>query len=53
MAYVDGTVLPPPRDDPKFEVWDQQDQSTHSLIISSISDETMYLAIGQTTFRGI
>ncbi|XP_019155725.1 PREDICTED: uncharacterized protein LOC109152480 [Ipomoea nil] len=38
---------------PAFSVWTQQDQSILSLLISSLSEEVMYLAVGRSTAREV
>lgn len=38
---------------PVHAVWVQQDQSILSLLISSLSDEVMYLAVGRITAREV
>ncbi|XP_019185041.1 PREDICTED: uncharacterized protein LOC109180011 [Ipomoea nil] len=38
---------------PAYKAWVQQDQSIMSLLISSLSDEVMYLAVGRSTSREV
>ncbi|XP_019191628.1 PREDICTED: uncharacterized protein LOC109186155 [Ipomoea nil] len=38
---------------PTYEAWIEQDASILSLLISSISEEVMYLTLGQTTSRAV
>ncbi|XP_019199907.1 PREDICTED: uncharacterized protein LOC109193519 [Ipomoea nil] len=38
---------------PAYIAWVQQDASILSLIISSLSEEVMYLAVGKTTARDV
>ncbi|XP_019150239.1 PREDICTED: uncharacterized protein LOC109147057 [Ipomoea nil] len=38
---------------PAHQAWMQQDQSILSLLISSLSDEVMYLAVGRTTSKAV
>ncbi|XP_019152193.1 PREDICTED: uncharacterized protein LOC109148906 [Ipomoea nil] len=38
---------------PAYRAWVKQDQSLLSLLISSLSDEVMYLAVGKTTSREV
>ncbi|XP_019171361.1 PREDICTED: uncharacterized protein LOC109166918 [Ipomoea nil] len=40
-------------ENPAYAAWVQQDASILSLLISSLSEEVMYLALGQTTARGV
>ncbi|XP_019181953.1 PREDICTED: uncharacterized protein LOC109177099 [Ipomoea nil] len=40
-------------ENPAYATWVQQDASILSLLISSLSKEVMYLALGQTTARGV
>ncbi|XP_019151007.1 PREDICTED: uncharacterized protein LOC109147805 [Ipomoea nil] len=40
-------------ENPAYATWVQQDASILSLLISSLSEEVMYLALRQTTARGV
>ncbi|XP_019155032.1 PREDICTED: uncharacterized protein LOC109151886 [Ipomoea nil] len=40
-------------ENPAYAAWVQQDASILSLLISSLSEEVMYLALRQTTARGV
>ncbi|XP_019197858.1 PREDICTED: uncharacterized protein LOC109191678 [Ipomoea nil] len=64
-GYVDGTLACPPEflsassssatsiANPNYHIWVQQDQSILSMLISSMSEEVLYLAIGHSTSRAV
>ncbi|XP_019157587.1 PREDICTED: uncharacterized protein LOC109154202 [Ipomoea nil] len=45
------TATPTPN--PAYRAWVKQDQALLSLLISSLSDEVMHLAVGKTTSRAV
>ncbi|XP_019153469.1 PREDICTED: uncharacterized protein LOC109149931 [Ipomoea nil] len=49
-AAIDTASVTP---NPAYEAWLEQDTSILSLLISSISEEVMYLTLGQTRSRGV
>ncbi|CAH9135790.1 unnamed protein product, partial [Cuscuta epithymum] len=53
LGYVDGTMPCPPKSDPTYSTWVTQDQSILSMLISSLSEEIMPLAIGHSTARDV
>ncbi|XP_019189028.1 PREDICTED: uncharacterized protein LOC109183402 [Ipomoea nil] len=42
-----------PTPNPAYKAWIKQDQSILSLLISSLSDEVMHLAVGKTTSKAV
>ncbi|XP_019172912.1 PREDICTED: uncharacterized protein LOC109168353 [Ipomoea nil] len=63
-GFVDGTTVCPPEfvasssavapaTNPSYAQWIQQDQSILSMIILSLAEEVLYLAIGHSTSRAV
>ncbi|XP_019172614.1 PREDICTED: uncharacterized protein LOC109168021 [Ipomoea nil] len=48
-----GAAPSTPTPNPAYGFWIQQDQSILSLLISSLLDEVMYLAVGRDTSRAV
>ncbi|XP_019172861.1 PREDICTED: uncharacterized protein LOC109168300 [Ipomoea nil] len=48
-----GATTAVPQANPAYRLWTQQDQSILSLLISSLSEEVMYLAVGRNTSREV
>ncbi|XP_019179275.1 PREDICTED: uncharacterized protein LOC109174496 [Ipomoea nil] len=48
-----ATTTPSPIPNPAFKAWIKQDQSIMSLLISSLSDEVMHLAVGRSTSKEV
>jgi hypothetical protein len=67
MGFVDGTKPSPavllaadadtadamPRPNPAYAVWMRQDQALLSMLVSSLSDEVMPIAVGRRTSRAL
>ncbi|XP_019193791.1 PREDICTED: uncharacterized protein LOC109187873 [Ipomoea nil] len=62
-GYVDGTLPCPPETlagtsttpaiNPLHAIWVQQDQSILSMLMSSMAEEVLYLAVGHNTSRSV
>ncbi|XP_019160064.1 PREDICTED: uncharacterized protein LOC109156680 [Ipomoea nil] len=62
MGFVDGTKPSPvvllaadamPRPNPAYAVWMRQDQALLSMLVSSLSDEVMPIAVGRRTSHAL
>nr|GMC64612.1 uncharacterized protein LOC109168353 [Ipomoea batatas] len=51
--FVDGTNSCPSETDAAYAQWIQQDQSILSMLISSMAEDVLYLAIGHATSRSV